>query len=133
MAVETQVIEDWLYEQLTQNANLAEQIGNRVYAHQAPQEAVYPLVIIAPQSVTDINTFGQRGTTRALMLIKVVAEGESMPKEIADAVDLAVDGQQETHQGLPLRFRRVQTIEYPETRLGKRYSHLGGIYRCYAG
>lgn len=132
MSVETQIIEDWLYETFTGDVTLTGLVGNQVYALQAPQNKVYPFVLFAPQNPRDINTLGARGAVRALMLIKAVNEGNSTPQEIADRIDALLDGQQVTHQGKRLCWRREQIVEYPETPAGTgiRYNHLGGLYRC---
>lgn len=136
MSVETQTIETWLYDQLSTIIALSSpshDTNPRVFAGQAPQETVYPLVLFSLQSAIDINSLGARGSGRALYQVKAVSEGESFPKDLADSIDTLLDNVQDTQDGLMLRWQRVQTIEYTETRLGKRYNHLGGIYRCFAG
>jgi len=131
MSVETQIAETWLRSTLGQI--IAINPGPRVYAHQAPQNAVYPLIIFSPLSATDINALKARGTTRILMQVKAVSEGQTMPQALADSIDELLQDVGATQDGVRLRWKRVQTLEYTETRNGKRYNHLGGIYRCFAG
>jgi hypothetical protein len=133
MSVETQIIEDWLYETLVTDPDLFARVGNRAYSHRSPQTAVYPLILFSPQASNDINTLGQRGTNRTIMLVKAINEGQSTPREIADQIDLILQDRQVNFNGVLLRWKRLQIIEYPEDKNGKRYNHLGGLYRCFAG
>lgn len=132
MSVETQIAEKWLFETLGQITQI-QNPGPRVYANQAPQTAVYPLIVFSPLSAIDINAFRGRGTTRIMMQVKAVSEGQSMPKDLADSIDTLLQDIGATQDGVRLRWQRMQTIEYTETRAGTRYNHLGGIYRCFAG
>ncbi len=131
-----QTVETWLYNTLTQIIAVG---GSRVYAHQAPQDAAFPYIIFQPMSGIDLNALTARGGTDFRILIKAVNEGESFPvnafsgDDLAANIDELLQGVSDTQDGVLLRWKRVQTIEYTETRAGKRYNHTGGIYRCFAG
>jgi len=129
--IEVRIVDQWLYQTLTQDATLASLVGTRVYSHLAPLGAAYPLIIFAPQSAVDVAGLGtNRVITSLVYQIKAVGTGGSFAaiEPILDRVDTILQnppGVPGTIHGL-LREGLFSLVEVDG---GTEYRHLGGLWR----
>lgn len=133
---ETFDIRTWLYGVLSGDAALVALVGaGGIHANQLPQVQIYPCLLFSLQSGVDINSLGERGLVNQLWQIQAINVGESsaaLGPAMARIDVLLQEVIATSGGGLRLRWRREQTLEYPETQNGIRYNHVGAMYRCFA-
>lgn len=132
------VLKAALYSRLSSDATLGALLSGTaaVYEGVAPQEADAPYVIFNPQSPgVDYQTNGGRAYTESVYLVKAVTEGGSSAAAgtIAARIDTLLEAAPLTLSGTAsnLYLRRTAQVDYPEVDSGKKYRHLGGLYRIY--
>lgn len=134
--IESARIDEWLYTLLSGDTTLTNQIGQRIYNLQAPQDAALPFVIFGYMQGIDVQGVGTaRVMSSVVYQVKAVDEAESFTtaKGIADRLDALVQGASgSVSDGQILAARREQIIQYVETDVGIQYRHLGGLYRIFA-
>lgn len=140
MAVEVVSVDQWIYEALEADGQLAAVVGSRLFADQAPQDASLPYVLWQMQSPQPdtVGVGGVRILTNMLWLVKVVDQTESyagLLKAAADRIDEVLCGLAgQTVGGVTVdSCVRVQPFRMVEDESGGRqYRHLGGIYQIVA-
>jgi hypothetical protein len=123
-----------LYAKLSGDATLAALLSGAtaVYHAVAPEEAIYPLVVLHRQGGRKEETFGGEAWRDAPWLVKgVCQDGTSNPVDrIADRIDTLLDRGTLTIAGCRLVDASHQSdVEYVETVEGRQYRHAGSIYR----
>lgn len=132
-------IETWIYEQLSGDAAVATLVSDRIYSYLAPQTAEMPFVVFAPQGASVVVSDARRGRPvhQSLYVIKAVGSGsgrgslyaieESIRAVLLSEPQALVEGAVQL-----LSCWREQGIDYVEVVEGKRYDHVGSVYRIMA-
>lgn len=146
MPVESLAIDKWLFGVLSAGT-VASLIGGtaapRLYADQIPQGTVWPgdCVVFQMLAGEDNNAIGgNRTCSRNQWMVKAVTQADTYASAgtimaRVDALLQDVSGSAVLHGGttLILHCFRLGEIKYPETDEGRRFNHLGGRYRIWAG
>lgn len=124
----------WLYQLLTDSADLAELVGDRIFSEVAPATTSYPMVIYAYHNGTDVYGVGKTRVMSQLdFQVKAVGSGASyLPLvPVADLLDTLLHGAAgNTEDVKVLSSIRQSPIAYAEIdEDGGQYRHLGGLYR----
>lgn len=127
--------DQWLYSQLTANATLAGLVSARVYGHEVPPEATFPLVfftLVAPaENVSTLN--GVRIWSPLLYAVRYVDQVESYT-DLEDGA-AAIDSALNLATGSNVSGVIISSVyESPFALLeidqsGYQVRHLGGLYR----
>lgn len=134
MTADLSRVDQWLYSVLNNDAVLNAASGGRIFADEAPEGTVAPLVVYAYLGGADkLLTLSARLST-ALYLVRAVGDGSSYDaiEPIADRIDavLAVP-----NQGTIVRDVRITSCarEQPHQRKDAQFGvptvYLGGFYR----
>lgn len=130
------VLKSALYSRLSSDATLGALLSGTaaVYESVAPQGADAPYVVFNAQSPgIDSETFGGRSWTDSVYLVKAVTEGDSSAAAgtIAARIDTLLENAPLTLSGTAsnLYLRRTTAVDFPEVDSGKKFRHLGGLYR----
>ena len=109
-----------------------------IFHRTAPQDAVYPFVLLDKQSGMVDYTFGTGPSSMLedqLWLVKGVDRDDS--SAVAEALDeraraLLQDAELVIEGYTPLWFRRESDLSYGEVEKGEMIHHVGALYRLYA-
>lgn len=129
---ETLFVDQWLRNTLTAIPAVNNPTDGRMYADEAPQNAVYPLVLWSLQDSHDIIGQGTfRIMTNCSYQVKVVGQTRSywdlLP--IYTAIDTAIHGAAgSTDNANVFAVMRYNEFRMSEFVAGKDYRHLGGLY-----
>lgn len=86
MPAELPRIEKWMKATLSADPTITATVGSRIYADQAPQGAVLPLVVFAHIGNVDvINTMGNGRMAKVIFLVRVVTDSGSTDPILAAA------------------------------------------------
>lgn len=135
---EQDVMEAWLYETLSGDTVLNDElgIGGRIYCGLAPVGATYPLVVFSSAAPQDIVVTGAiRIATRDTYRVEVIGRGNGFGaiSAIATRVDeLLHRGRGEAGTGGVFSCVREAPLSRIEVQDGVRYYHRGGEYRIIA-
>lgn len=127
--------ERWLYETLTGDAAIAGMVGAGVYSDAAPSSATYPMVLFAMLSATDLRVVGPaRIWSNMLYVVRGIHETSS--KAALDALASRIDAvlhaaAGSTDGGSIYACVRERPYQLSETLSGRRFMHLGGVYRLF--
>ena len=136
MAVEIVSVDQWIYEALAADGQLAAVVGSRIFADVAPQDAAMPQVIFQMQAAQpdSVGVGGTRILTNGLWLVKAIDQTESyagLLKTAADRIDTVLHGL----VGDTVSWVTVDNCVRQEPfRMaeddpsGRQYRHLGGLY-----
>lgn len=117
---------------LNATGDLTAIVGNRIYYGQAPDNAIYPFVIVTKQSGTKRRAFqSPEAFRRDVWLIKTVDRSTSAKRafEAAEAIDTAFDGGSLTITGKTLAdLHHVSDVSYVESHGDQIFHHVGGNY-----
>jgi hypothetical protein len=127
-------VNEWILSSLIGDPALSNLISQRVYADQAPQGAISPMVVFSFLGGSDRLVTGSTRLSRCLYLIRGIAQGSSysLVNVVADRIEAAMFVPQ---AGTIVRAVRITTVfrEQPFQRKddenGIPYVHMGGIYR----
>ena len=125
----------WIYDKLSGDTDVAEAIGTRIYADQAPEDAADPYIVFSLQGGFDTRGVGTvRVQTNPVFQIKVVCAGAPTDtvRLLADRIDeLFQEAVTEPSEDLVFSSRREQPIHYVESQpdSASRWTHTGGLYR----
>lgn len=126
----------WIYDKLSNDGELGAIVTpDRIFANQAPEDPIYPIIIYAFQGGFDTRGLGVvRIQTNPLFQVKVICYGA--PDESVRAVAHRIDELFQTAVTEPseeyiFSSRREEPISYPEPmrESSRFYTHLGGIFR----
>lgn len=127
-------VDQWIYSVLHGDVELNAAVSGRIYADQAPQGVVFPLVLYSFLGGADKTVTFTTRLTNAIFLVRAVGSGSSFtPLEfLADQIDalMAVP-----ERGTVVRDVRITTVtrEQPHQRKdmenGVPTVYLGGFYR----
>lgn len=138
MSAEHSRVTGWIWDAIQADATLVAALGGignvRIYADEAPQGAVVPMVLYAFLGGSD-QLVGSSRLSNALYLIRAIGEGASYAaiEDIADRVDNRL-----TNVGAGgIFFRDIQILscsrEQPHQRKDSQFGvptiYLGGFYR----
>lgn len=127
-------VNQWLSQMMASDQTIVSVVGTRIYADEAPQTALTPLVVYAFMGGSDkLLTFDGR-LTSALYLIRAIAKSESYQsvEAVADRID---DILHVPDMGVVVRDTRITSCnrEQPHQRKdsseGVPVVYLGGFYR----
>lgn len=137
MVAEISRVNQWMWSVLSGDSTLSTAVSGRIYADEAPQGALTPMVIFAYLGGAErLRPFHDRRFTTALYLVRAIADGSSYEaiETIADRIDsLLTVGD----QGTVVRDVRISSCqrEQPHQRKdsenGKPVVYLGGFYRLF--
>lgn len=125
----------WIYDKLEADSDIANVVGARIYANQAPEGAAFPLILFSYQSGFDTRGIGTcRIQTNPIFQIKVICEGApgSSILLVADRIDvLFQEAVTEISEEYVFSSRREQPLQYAEPKPGSAefYTHTGGLFR----
>ncbi|HAM58324.1 MAG TPA: hypothetical protein DCQ64_24080 [Candidatus Rokubacteria bacterium] len=138
MANETLGAAAYIKARLDADAALVAVVSTRVYQGVAPQGDTYPLVVYSLQASRDINALGGlRVCTWPLWLVKVIgSNGPAALQGAADRIDAALVSRtvvETTIGGVTYETQciREATVAYQDVSDGRRYDHIGGLYRLW--
>ena len=137
MAAESYVAETWLYNKLTADTTLKNQVGSRVYSYVAPQGAAFPFIVYSLYSCSDVMEAGSNRIFSAMTyLVKAIGDqsvsGTTL-KTIVDAIDSTLHRATGTSGSATiLSCVRDSQVSYAEVSQGITYRHVGGLYRIVA-
>lgn len=132
--------DQFIYSRLAGDATLANLVGGtaspRIYSDVAPSDAATPYIVYQNQAAADVRGIGTVTImVDALYLIRGVAPTDTYGAalaQIADRIQTLLHGVAGTAgTGRVLACLREAPFHLPETRDGKLWRHLGGIYRLY--
>lgn len=136
-AIENIGIEGWLYGVFSGDTTLHGLIADRIYADEAPEDAVYPCLIFAAQSPgVDLDTPGFHHVW-VNTLYRIEAVGKTASKgslaPIAEQVHTLIQAQRAVTSAVSIEacYRESPSL-LSETVDGVRWSRVGGIYRIFA-
>jgi uncharacterized membrane protein YjdF len=129
------IADRWLKETLTGDATLSGMVGGRITGDDYPTDWVNPLVQYEMSSTRDTYGVGAvRIATHSVYVVKVIGEGSSYAplRPIAQRIDALLHGARQTTAYGHIEIWREAVVRYPETVVGVRHRHLGGMYRVFA-
>lgn len=131
--METTACKRFLYRTLSQSTAVTTALGGTaIYETLAPQGAAMPYIVYQVQgNATEFNAAGDSISGIPLFGVKVVSEGQTFQPadDIMKVVLPLLEGASGTVTGFKMSCFRVAGIDYPEITRGKRYNHLGAVYR----
>lgn len=130
-------IDNWIYQTLSADAQIVNQVGSRIYVDMAPQNAPAGQMIIfaflggADRAQTLAST---SRTTNAIYLIRAISQGSSysLVKTTADRIDVLLSAPNQSvtiGDVLITGVRREQPHQRKDMENGVPYVYLGGFYR----
>lgn len=133
---ETVTAETWLYTKLHGDSTLLASVPGGVHTWPAPANASGAYVLYQMQSGVDIRGVGPtRIGVSGLWLVRVVAETQSYTGNLltaANRIDVLLHAASGTATGGTVwACVREQPFQLPETKDGRQWRHLGGIYRLW--
>lgn len=133
MALETTIVEAWLYQLLTADTAIAALIGSAVYSSVAPQGAPKLYIVLGYQGGSDENAIGTRALAQPLYQVKAVGRHSDIAtlRALADRIDALLQDTRVVTAGYQIRVQREGIIRNPEFDEGVEYQNLGGMYRCW--
>lgn len=140
MAVESEIIIEFIYDMLTTDASLSSEtdITKRVVEGVAPQETIEPFISVQGQDYFDVMGMGAR---RIMVddeyLIRAIDQSESFNSTLtkfARRIDTALhDVSGTTNSGTVFSLTRQREFRLTEIDdQGVMHKHLGGFYRVLA-
>lgn len=134
MANEVLLADQWLYNILSGDVQLAALVGVHIYSYLAPGGVTSPFVTYSFQGGADaIAVGGYRIMNTGSYQVKGITQSNSMVgpvKAIADRIDALLHrATGVVAGGIILACVRERPIAYMETSNGLRYNHAGGIYK----
>jgi hypothetical protein len=143
LLLETDAAAEWLYERLSDDAELTALLGGagdpRVFEGLAPPDAAEPfLVFHLETALEDTRALGSGGRvlSRADWVLRAVGEGLStVPlRPIAGRADELLTGHRSASpsiEGLTgwVEAVRLRPVRYVTTEAGRQFRHLGAVYR----
>ena len=132
-SVELVAIEEWIYGVLSQDEDLTDIVGTRIFEGAAPKGQDPPLVLYQQQTAQVVRGLGpDRIMVKAMYLVNAVVEGKSYSPAIpiAKRIDqLLNDIQGATGtNGTVLASVLEEPFKLGEVDSGKEFKHLGGSY-----
>ena len=130
-----EVVDRWLWDNLTGDATLTALTGGRITGDDFPTEERNPIVTWEMSSTRDIlGIAGQRIGVHAIYTVKAIGEGFSYGAllPIANRIDELLGGASGVGAATPhghLECHRERVIRYPEGQRGAPFRHLGAMYR----
>jgi len=128
-------IDEWITSVLTADTALTDEVGDRIYAGQAPEQAAFPFVLFNQQSAIDVLGVGAvRIFLNATYLVRVVGDTESYVslRPAADRIDALLHDVRavvpDGHVLFSVREQGFSMVESTELPL-VQYRHLGAIFR----
>jgi len=124
----------WLYEILSEDAELITLIEGRIYVDSAPQGATLPFIVFS--LLSRMNTM-EVGTSiiwaDEVWLVKVIGEQNyTSLEDIANRVSQVLHTASGTvSSGAVIQCIEEQMIRFSEVESGKIYKHIGIQYRIY--
>lgn len=132
----------FLVQTLSADPQLSALVGNRVYADLGEEGAPAPYVLFSSRPMNDASaTGGVRIMARAQFVVRAVtintdtSDGQAEAETIANHIDRLLQGVRNAPVAIgPDNFTilsvvRDQPVDFVENSNGRRYNHVGGLYR----
>jgi hypothetical protein len=145
MALELIGASAYINSTLRGNVSLSTMVSSRIYADFAPSQdptssalPVYPFILFSLQSVKDVlGASAQRLYSYPLYNVHVIGQdtGYAALQPIAELIDALLPTENANlnfaGQDYTISCFREKSLMYAEPMNGRRYSHLGALYRLY--
>ena len=136
MPAELPRINQWIYQTLSGDATVTGVVGTRIYAEEAPQGAIFPLILFAHIGNVDIvRAFGDGRLAKNIYLVRVVAQGSSSDpiKAVADRFDTLLLKRNVTVDGVRIAYvQHDQHAFRKDSENGVPVVYLGSYYLIFS-
>jgi hypothetical protein len=132
MAAELARVEQWIYTTLAADPTVANAVGTRIYADEAPQGATFPLIIFAHiGNVDTLRTLGTGRVSKTIWLVRAIDKGSSAlgtVKTVADRFDSLLLVTDTVVDGVRFSSQHDQHAIRKDSENGVPLSYLGSYY-----
>lgn len=127
-------IDWWIYQQMVADPQIFLATQTRIYADQAPQSALFPMVVFAHLGGSDKGLTSRSRLSNSIYLIRGIAKGStySALETIADRIEAVMsvpDGGSLVRDVRITTVNREQPFKRTDNESGVPIVHLGGLYR----
>ncbi len=136
MPAELARVEQWMYTTLAADATVNSIVADRIYADEAPQGALFPMVIFAHIGNVDILRSGSNGRfAKNIFLVRAIDRNSSVSGNlttVADRFDVLLLVQNVTVNGVRIAYvQHDQHAIRKDSQDGVPVSYLGSYYLVY--